>query len=195
MSDDDFDEEFARLTAGLSSDLEAPLKDTSELEPKRTSIGMVLAPVNDVAALGALLKLAGIDADVVKTDPWAAVWIPLDPADAPVDEELLLLTGQRPIPDVVDRVAKVVSTFTPYGAVVLISWLAEDESFESGITGNITAKRYVDGEPEETLESGILINQLDDIAEDLLLGRATPSDFPDDGSGWRKFFRRPGRRP
>lgn len=189
MQDDELEEEFRRLTSELAETPELQVDDTES--PKAVSVGLVLAPVDNAPALAALLKMSGQDVRVVKTDPWAAAWVPLSGESSSEDDEAALLTGYRPIPEPVDVVARAVSKLTPYGAVAIVSWLGDSEGVEVGISGDIAARRYVGGEPEERLEAGILLNQLDSVAEDLLLGRATPDDFPEDEGGWRRFFRRP----
>ena len=118
----------------------------------------------------------------------------------PTDEEELdaLLTGQRPMPDVVDRVARAVSNLSKYGAVALMSWLVEGDGVEPGVSGRISAQRYVGGEPEEAIPAGLLLGAMPPATEDLLLGRTTPSDYSDSvsadgsrkGGGPLGWFRR-----
>ena len=60
-------------------------------------------------------------------------------------------------------------------------------------SGQITAKRYVAGEPEEDLDAGLILNTLGEKGEDLLLGRKRPEDYPPDEPK-RGFFRRGGAR-
>ena len=91
----------------------------------------------------------------------------------------MLLTGTRPMPDAVDRVARAVSGLSKYGAVALMSWLVEGDGVEPGVSGRISAQRYVAGEPEETIPAGLLMGSMPQATEDLLLGRTTPADYPD----------------
>ena len=88
----------------------------------------MLAPRSSPEALHSLLALTGVRESIVRLKPWTAVWLRVE--TTPTDEEELdaLLTGQRPMPDAVDRVARAVSNLSKYGAVALMSWLVEDAS-------------------------------------------------------------------
>ena len=115
----------------------------------------------------------------MRLKPWTAVWLRVE--TTPTDEEELdvLLTGTRPMPDAVDRVARAVSGLSKYGAVALMSWLVEGDGVEPGVSGRISAQRYVAGEPEETIPAGLLMGSMPQATEDLLLGRTTPADYSD----------------
>lgn len=193
MGDEELEEEFRKLTEQFAGSDELQLDENlASLEEKRTCVGLVLAPMDNTGALAAFLKLAGMETPVVRTEPWAAAYLRFQPQVESEADDLALLTGARAIPAEVDKIAREVSKLSAYGAVAVVSWLSEDEGFESGITGSLSAKRYLAGEPEEDLPAGIVMNTLNNIAEDLLLGRAEPGDFPDQKGGWKDFFRRPG---
>lgn len=83
------------------------------------------------------------------------------------------------MPDVVDQVARAISRLSKYGAVALMSWLVEGDGVEPGVSGRISAQRYVGGEPEETIPAGLLLGAMPAATEDLLLGRTTPGDYSD----------------
>lgn len=191
--DDDLDAEFRKLTQDLAADETLSVEEElSELVDHQTCVALVLAPMDNVSALAAFLKMVGLEVPVVRTDPWAAAYVRLEPDSDPDEDALALLTGSRAIPDEVDKIAKAVSKLSAYGAVAVVAWLTEENGFETGLAGSVTAKRYIAGKPEDDLPAGIIMNTLDNVAEDLLLGRATPEDFPDEKGGWKKFFRRPG---
>ena len=61
----------------------------------------------------------------------------------------------------------------------LMSWLVEGDGVEPGVSGRISAQRYVSGEPEETIPAGLLLGAMPAATEDLLLGRTTPADYKD----------------
>ena len=48
---------------------------------------------------------------------------------------------------------------------------------EPGVSGQISARRYVSGEPEDDIPAGVLIGSMPVALEDLLLGRTTPDDY------------------
>ena len=188
---DDIDAEFQSLVASLGSTPAAgdslpsldpddtPVDESLHLEGGRLSVALVLAPISYPEALHSLLALTGVRESIVRLKPWTAVWLRVE--TTPTDEEELdaLLTGQRPMPDAVDRVARAVSNLSKYGAVALMSWLVEGDGVEPGVSGRISAQRYVSGEPEETIPAGLLLGAMPAATEDLLLGRTTPADYKD----------------
>lgn len=219
---DDIDAEFRDLVARLGGEAEAELSDSRagdavpiptgegrdeldtpvdealHLDEGRLSVALVLAPVTSPEALHSLLAIAGVRRPVVRVKPWCAVWLSV--AQPCVDDEFeqFLSDGCR-MPPEVDEVARVVSRLSKFGAVAMMSWLVEDGGLEVGVSGQITARRYVGGEPEEDIPAGLLLGTLPQAAEDLLLGRAVPEDFDDsvdsEGRGGRRrgpfgFWRR-----
>ena len=188
---DDIDAEFQSRVASLGSTPAAgdslpsldpddtPVDESLHLEGGRLSVALVLAPISYPEALHSLLALTGVRESIVRLKPWTAVWLRVE--TTPTDEEELdaLLTGQRPMPDAVDCVARAVSNLSKYGAVALMSWLVEGDGVEPGVSGRISAQRYVSGEPEETIPAGLLLGAMTAATEDLLLGRTTPADYKD----------------
>ncbi|MDK7160785.1 hypothetical protein QP415_13115, partial [Pauljensenia sp. UMB3104] len=77
----------------------------------------------------------------------------------------------RPMPAPIDEAARVVSRLSKYGAVAVMSWLVEGDGVEPGVSGRITAQRYVNGQPEETIPAGVLLGAMPQATEDLLHGR------------------------
>ena len=208
---DDIDAEFRSLVASLGEptssvdsdparDLDdTPVDESLHLDGGKLSVALVLAPISSPESLYGLLALSGVRESIVRLKPWTAVWLRVE--TTPTDEEELdaLATGQRPMPDAVDRVARAVSNLSKYGAVAVMSWLVEGDGVEPGVSGRISAQRYVRGEPEETIPAGLLLGAMPAATEDLLLGRTTPSNYADsvsvDGTrpgggriGW--FFRK-----
>ncbi len=160
-------------------DLDTPVDESLHLEGGRLSVGLVLAPVSSPEALHALLGLAGVGEAVVSLRPWTGVWLRVETVPTAEDEMDELLGGGRAMPPAVDRVARVVSRLSRYGAVAMMSWLVEGEGVEPGVSGQISARRYVRGEPEDDIPAGVLLGAMPPATEDLLLGRTTPGDYPD----------------
>ena len=185
--DINIDDEFAALTAGLDAgsiaaqegpDDAAPTpKQAPEPAEQTLCTALVLVPFDSVAALLPVLKLAKAEATVVDLEPGLAVWLRLKGKSSVEDEASAFLTGTRPVPAEVDTIARVTSGVTRYGSVAVVSWLSDEQADEPGVSGVVTAKRYVGGEPDEDLVAGLLLNSLSDRAEDLLLGRAVPEDL------------------
>lgn len=189
---EDWEAEFRRLTAELAEEAPLQMETPQHLEGQKLCVALILAPMDNPELLEALLRLTRIEAQVVKLNPWAAAWMEVAGESSEEEETAAFLTGSRPVPEPVDKVARVISRISRHGAVVLVSWLFEDMGLEPGVSGMITGKRYVGGEPEDDLDAGLLLNDLDQKSEDLLLGRKRPEDFPPESKkrGW--FGRRRG---
>lgn len=185
------DETLAALEQLLKDPDDVPVDESLHLDGGKLSVALVLAPVPSAEALHSLLALTGVVESVVRLKPWTAVWLRVETQPTDEDELDALLAESRPMPDAVDRVARVVSRLSKYGSVALMSWLVEGDGVEPGVSGRITAQRYVGGSPEDAIPAGLLLGSMPQATEDLLLGRTTPSDYSDsvlaDGSR-----RRPG---
>ncbi|MCD4549884.1 MULTISPECIES: hypothetical protein [unclassified Schaalia] len=193
-SEEDIDAQFRDLVAHLGQEdlLDTPVDEGLHLDGGRLSVALVLAPLPSPQALHSLLSFAGLRATVVRLKPWTAVWLPVE--TQPTDEEELdaLLTDTRAMPQEVDETARVISRLSKYGAVALMSWLVEGDGVETGVSGRISARRYVQGAPEEEIPAGLLLGSMPQAAEDLLLGRTKPSDYDDTISSDGSHRRRPG---
>lgn len=186
------DAELAAFEEDLKNPDDQPLDESLHLEGGRLSVALVLAPIPLPEALHSLLALTGISEAVVRLKPWTAVWLPVE--TKPTDEEELeaLLADSRPMPSRVDEVARVVSRLSKYGAVAMMSWLVEGDGVEPGVSGRITAQRYVSGAPEEPIPAGLLLGSMPQATEDLLLGRTRPEDYDDSVSANGTTRKRPG---
>ena len=162
-------------------DLDAPEDESLHLDGGKLSVALVLAPVASTQGLHAMLKLLGVEHDVVRLKPWTAVYLKVHAAATDEDEYEALLSDSRPMPDEVDHVARVLSKLSKYGSVAMVSWLVEGDGIdaEPGVSGQITARRFVSGEPEDDIPAGVLLGTLPAAAEDLLLGRTKPEDYKD----------------
>ncbi len=167
-------------------------------------ISLVLSPFDSVAALKAALELVGAKGSVVDLGGTAAVYLKQEEAQNPQDEAMMALLGEdRPVPEPVDKVARLVSKLSAKGAVALTAWVrVVDADPEAGspspeLTGNIAARRYVGGEPEEKLSGGLVLARLNLVAEELLLGRVGLQEVDEwlqaaNWSGWlSRFFKKP----
>jgi len=187
-------EESGEGAAGDTSeeDLDTPVDESLHLEGGHLSVALVLAPLPSPGALHSLLALAGLKEAVVRLRPWTAVWLSVETTPSPEDELASLLGGAREMPTPVDTVARVVSRLSKFGAVAIMSWLVEGEGIEPGVSGQITARRYVHGEPEEDIPAGVLLGSMPPATEDLLLGRTKPTDYEDSVAPDGTVQRRPG---
>lgn len=172
----DFDAEFRDLVSGIEDPgTDSPL----HLEKGKLSVGLVLAPLPSTQALFSLLSLSGHKVDIVRVKPWSAAWLTVENAVSEEDEFASLLAEERDMPEPVDAIARAASRLSKFGSVAIMSWLVEGDGHEPGVSGHITARRYVGGEPEDAIPAGVLLGTLPAAAEDLLLGRTTPADYPD----------------
>ena len=183
-------EEAAASQSPVSDDLDTPVDESLHLEGGKLSVALILAPIPSAEALHSLLALSGIHEAVVRLKPWTGVWLRVQTQTTQEDELDVLLTGRRAMPAEVDKVASVISRLSKYGAVAIMSWLVEGDGIEPGVSGQITAQRYVNGHSEDDIPAGLLLGAMPQATEDLLLGRTVPEDYPDsiqaDGKGGKR---------
>ncbi|MDO5034341.1 MAG: hypothetical protein Q4E01_03040 [Actinomycetaceae bacterium] len=219
MNDPNIDEEFQRIVAGMEDpdllkeaqepapqadeasedsaeepDLDTPVDESLHLQDGKQCVGLIFAPLRPAAAVSRMLGMYKIARWVVPIDNQVVLYLELE---SPEGEEFAELLGEeRPMPEEVDRFARVLSKLSKFGAVAVVSTLAEEDSL---VAGSVYARRYVNGEPEDSIPAGLLINSIDIRAEDLLLGRTHPEDYPDAVHGEERpnpkgrGFRFPGR--
>ncbi len=154
---------------------------------------VVLSPIKAPAALAAGLSLVGSGATVFATNKGSAVFLEV-PATGGMDEELAALLGEdRPLPKEVADMASLVSKMDALGSVALASWTHPGDQ---GVTGNVTARRFVNGKDDGTMSSGLVLASLDDRVEAVLLGQADAEDAQaaDSRGKWTGFLKGPGFR-
>jgi hypothetical protein len=157
--------------------LDEPEDEQLHLEGGRRSVGLVLAPLRPASGVARMLGMYGLARWIVPIADQIVLYLELDEGEDSEEAEFESLLGEdRPMPEEIDRFARVISKLSKYGAVAVVSNLSEEDSL---ISGSIAARRYVNGEPEDNIPGGLLINSIDSRAEDLLLGRTHPSDYPD----------------
>ncbi|MDU1431383.1 MAG: hypothetical protein E6925_06740 [Actinomyces sp.] len=183
-------EDAAASQNPATDDLDTPVDEALHLEGGKLSVALILAPIPSAEALHSLLALSGIHEAVVRLKPWTGVWLRVQTQTTQEDELNVLLTGRRAMPAEVDKVASVISRLSKYGAVAIMSWLVEGDGIEPGVSGQITAQRYVNGHSEDDIPAGLLLGAMPQATEDLLLGRTVPEDYPDsiqaDGKGGKR---------
>ncbi len=170
-----------------------PLEQAPE-PTKGTCRALILSPIDAPAALAAGLQLVGNPVPVIKTNKGSAAFIEVKQDQPSEEDELMALLGEdRPIPEKVASLASLISKMAAGGSVALTSWTSAGAE---GVSGTITARRFVNGKPEEKLSSGLVLAKVGTVCEDLLLGVVTPEQAESFTSGkkWSGFLRGPGFR-
>lgn len=181
----------------LEKELQA-MMDADTPAPRQSCRALIVSPVDAPAALRAALDMIGSPAPVVSLGPVSAVFLDLevDPDGTEEAEMLSLLGEDRPLPDEVDQMARLLSKLSKKGAIAIAAWTSKTaaDAGEDALSGTIVARRYVRGEPEAALSSGLVLSGFDLQAEELLLGRIQPEDVQDHrGHGpWSGWLRRRG---
>lgn len=173
-----------------------------------TSRYVILTPFDNAPALAGVLKLRGVDADVIPTKSGVLVIKDL-PQKSFDDWDISELLGdapgeQRPLDEEAiendaDTVAAFLSTLSRFGVVQFTANLGEDVGLDSGVSGQVTALRFLNGRKDEEISAGLLINSLDPIVERVILGEVTADDVAEgikdedvNDSFFHRMFRRSG---
>lgn len=82
------------------------------------------------------------------------------------------------VPAEAKELAARISRLTRLGVVLVTARLTEDAAFDAGLSGQISATRYLGGEAAEDLAPGLVLAGADDLVEDLLLGRRPVAEVP-----------------
>ena len=106
---------------------------------------------------------------------WASQPAEAEPAEAEWDISELV---DDAIPAEAAELAARISLLTRQGVVLVTAALTEDGALDAGLSGQITARRYVGGDAAEDVPAGLVIAGADDVVEDLLLGRRGVADIP-----------------
>ncbi len=168
------------------------------------TLALVLTPVASAQALAALCALDGVDVDVVPSSRGAVVVravgakgagpdaaaaaagpaptgsLEAEPGAATDEDasdwDISELFDDGAVPREAHDLAARISQLTQIGVVLLTAQLTEDGVLESGLSGHITAQRYIGGERAEDLAAGLVLAGADDVVEELLLGRVSVGD-------------------
>lgn len=136
----------------------------------RRVLAVVLTPIASAPVLAALCAMAEVDADIVpsRRGAVAAKVITtsgeLDPSE--------LLTGA---PAEAGELAAALSRTAKLGVVLLTARLGKGDE---GISGTISGRQYVGGEPGEEVSPGLVLAHADDVVEQILLGALDPAQAP-----------------
>lgn len=180
----DLDDEFQRIISGMSApDLpEAEIADAllgsldlpAETAPvvNIRTVGMILTPFADIQQIAAILSVYKLSRWLVSFDGQVAMWLELDPEDPNNMDRLL--GDERPMPEECDRFARMLSKLSPVGVVAVVSNILEEDG---EVNGDVRARRYLNGEPEEIINAGMLIATMNYDLEDFLLGRLHPGSY------------------
>lgn len=181
----ELDDEFQRIISGMSADelpenaiaeslfeyLDLPAEDTPLVNIR--TVGIILTPFSDMEQIAAILSVYGLDRWLISFDDGqVAMWLELDPEDPNNMDHLL--GEERPIPEECDRFARILSKLSPIGVVAIVSNILDEDGETNG---DVRARRYVGGKPEEIINAGTLVATMHYDLEDFLLGRLHPGSY------------------
>lgn len=173
---DALDKDHEGLTPEARRELEAEIseldKTGEQVEALATNRVRVvfLTPLASADALAALCALSDIELVVVPTEAGAVGVLELSLSEDAFGMALIADTLADFDPSVTE-IAKIISTITQVPVVVLSALLAPGTEQEPGVTGQVLAGRWTNGEFETDLPSGLVLVQMPLQIEDLLLGR------------------------
>lgn len=145
--------------------------------PKAVKVAVVLTPVRRADALASLCAVQGLDCIVVPASSGALAVKEFVSAHAEWDVSELL-GGVESEPAEAAELAAELSRLSRGGAVLLTADLATDVGIETGLSGAMTARRYVNGEAGDEASAALLLAAVDQVAEDILLGIVSAQDAP-----------------
>jgi hypothetical protein len=135
-------------------------------------VAVVLTPLASADALAAMCAMSDLECTVVPARSGAFAVKEFVSAHAEWDVSELL-GGADTEPAEAADLASALSRLSRAGVVLLTADLATDVGIESGLSGTITARRYVDGKAGEDAAAGLLLASVDQEVEDVLLGIAS----------------------
>lgn len=188
--DKDIDNEFENLMgqagfkeASLSEEIELDLESWEHLDSVQAQAGTVALIVTNLLDP---LPLQGIKlglnqpGTLVATETGYVIWMQLEEEDFTSENEFEALLGEeRPLPKKLQAAAEVFSRMIPYGVVAFYSALKDSDESDPGVNGQIIGRMFCNGKAEEVISAGVFLANVDEIIEDLLLGRTTPADYPE----------------
>lgn len=199
----DVDAEFAALMGGVSlPDLEPDLEEGTGVEPdevprnvyredgeptagrdaeqeppKAVKVAVVITPLASAEALASLCAMSDLECTVVPSSSGAFAVKQFVSAHAEWDVAELL-GGADSEPAEAAELAGRLSMLSRAGVILMTADLATDVGIETGLSGTITARRYVSGEAGEDAAAGLLLANLDQVVEDVLLGITEAHEAP-----------------
>ncbi|MDO4792488.1 MAG: hypothetical protein Q3999_08410 [Buchananella hordeovulneris] len=168
--------ELDDVAAGQIPDSLPPLGQASlggeEGATKRLAVGLIMTPFARATPLQMVLALEGLDLAVIETSTGAIAAVELEVLKAD-DWDVAELLGSAEMPGaspVLEKAAAALAGLSREGVIALVSELATDVGIDQGLSGHITARRYLKGEAPEEIPAGLVLAQADQLVEDLLLG-------------------------
>ena len=172
-SDQGADAESSASSASPATASDAgPAEPASSAPPRAVKVAVVLTPLASADALAAMCAMSDLECTVVPARSGAFAVKEFVSAHAEWDVSELL-GGADTEPAEAADLASALSRLSRAGVVLLTADLATDVGIESGLSGTITARRYVDGKAGEDAAAGLLLASVDQEVEDVLLGIAS----------------------
>ena len=153
-----------------------PAEPASSAPPRAVKVAVVLTPLASADALAAMCAMSDLECTVVPARSGAFAVKEFVSAHAEWDVSELL-GGADTEPAEAADLASALSRLSRAGVVLLTADLATDVGIESGLSGTITARRYVDGKAGEDAAAGLLLASVDQEVEDVLLGITSADDI------------------
>lgn len=145
---------------------------------QRSCRALILTPVASASGLAALGALADLQVQTLDSEAGALIF-----QDFALSEEqwqmASLLGSEMDPPQELSHLAGQVSALIKAPVVLLTCLLNPAGQSEPGITGQVSARRYVGQKMDAKLPAGLVIARMPAVVEDLLLGRANPGDYQD----------------
>ncbi|WP_243106966.1 hypothetical protein [Actinomyces lilanjuaniae] len=145
--------------------------------PRAVKVAVVVTPVASAQALAALCAVSDLECIVVPSTSGALAVRQLVSAHEEWDISELV-GGADTEPAEAAELAASLSRVSRAGVVLMTADLATDVGIESGLSGTVTARRYVEAEAGEEASAGLLLASMDQVVEDVLLGVTPPQDVP-----------------
>ncbi|MBR6460009.1 MAG: hypothetical protein IKS49_07690 [Actinomycetaceae bacterium] len=146
----------------------------------------VLTPFTQANVVAGVCAIARFEVEILPSETGALVLHEM--SSLPYDEwDIRNITG--PDQEEIDRLARegdaesgsavaaYLSRLSRYGVVLFDVVLAKNSGFENGISGEVHARRYLNGKAGEELSAGLLLQTLDMRLEKFLLGELDLRDL------------------
>lgn len=158
--------------------LDAPDPASGAEPPARLAV--IVTPVASASALAGLCALSGIDVDVVPSSTGALATLETVAAEKDGDWDTAELFGGEDggFPPPAEELARTLAKLIRADVLLLVSDLANDVGIETGLSGQLSARRYAAGGESagEDVPAGLVIAGADQVLEELILGRTRPEE-------------------
>lgn len=146
----------------------------------------ILTPFTQANVVAGVCAIARFDVEILSSETGALVLHEM--SSLPYDEwDIRNITG--PDQEEIDRLARegdaesgaavaaYLSRLSRYGVVLFDVVLAKNSGFEEGVSGEVHARRYLNGKADEEISAGLLLQNLDIRLEQFLLGEISLRDM------------------